>query len=156
AAAAVVRGLAEALVPMHRLDPPLVHRRLRPGCVLVRRSDDGELVSKIAGLGVDDLAPARVGDAGPYRSPEQLRGEDPDPRDAVYALGVLWYQLLTGDLKGGRPGGSHWRQTLAARGMAAPLIDLLESCFEDDPSHRPANALGLSARLAELLTPVKE
>src|SRR5207253_11235524 len=31
-----------------------------------------------------------------YASPQQVRGEAPDPRDDVHALGVIWYQLLTG------------------------------------------------------------
>lgn len=34
-----------------------------------------------------------------YASPEQRRGEAPAPSDDVYALGVLDYQMLIGNLQ---------------------------------------------------------
>src|SRR5439155_15932409 len=33
-----------------------------------------------------------------YMSPEQRRGDQPDPRHDLYSLGVMWYQLLVGDV----------------------------------------------------------
>ena len=40
-----------------------------------------------------------------YASPQQERGDDPDPRDDVFALGVIWYQLLLHNLtRSTRPG----------------------------------------------------
>jgi eukaryotic-like serine/threonine-protein kinase len=44
-----------------------------------------------------------------YASPEQSRGNDSVPRDDVLALGVIWYQMLIGDLTKGRPGGTDRR-----------------------------------------------
>src|SRR5262245_45614671 len=54
-----------------------------------------------------------------YASPQQLAGEAADPRDDVYALGVIWYQLLTGNLNSGRPGGLRWQADLKERGVSA-------------------------------------
>ncbi|HYT93674.1 MAG TPA: SUMF1/EgtB/PvdO family nonheme iron enzyme [Gemmataceae bacterium] len=151
AVVAVIRQLAEALAPLHRMLPPLIHRQLRPACILVARSGDG-LACTLTGLGVDTLLSPEQG-ATVYRSPEQLRGEPADPRDDIYALGVLWYQLLTGSLTTGRPGGSTWKRRLTERGMHTGLIDLLEACFEDDPTSRPGDAVVLASRLADLATP---
>jgi formylglycine-generating enzyme required for sulfatase activity len=150
-AGGVILQVARALGHIHRLGPPLVHRGLRPASILVRQEADGALVCKVADLGLGDLLRSTQsgGDAAQrYASPGQRRGDLPDPRDDVYALGVLWYQLVTGALETGRPGGSQWRRRLAEGGMPVTLIELLEACFEDDPQYRPADAGVLADRLA--------
>ncbi len=80
-----------------------------------------------------------------------MRGDKPDPTDDVYALGVIWYQLLTGDLTKGPPGGDAWRKRLSDRGMTPALLALLASSYEDEPGDRPANALVLAEKLDGLL-----
>ena len=37
------------------------------------------------------------------------------------------------------------------QGMAAPLVELLGACFEDNPDDRPRNALALADQLTGLL-----
>jgi tetratricopeptide (TPR) repeat protein len=87
-----------------------------------------------------------------YASPQQMRGAAPDPRDDVCALGVIWYQMLTGDLTAGRPGGTRWHRRLTEQGMPAEMVDLLGECFEDRPEDRVAGAGILAARLGVLLS----
>lgn len=86
-----------------------------------------------------------------YASPQQMRGDDPDPRDDVFALGVIWWQMLTGELSAGRPGGSRWSRRLSEKGMADALIDLLSACFEEEPADRPASAGPLVNALQQAL-----
>ena len=66
---------------------------------------------------------------------------------------MIWHQLLTGDLTAERPGGRGWRKKLESRGMAPGLIDLLESCIDDEANERPADAAELASRIEQLLKP---
>ena len=156
----------------HRLQPALVHRDLKPANVLVQRAVDNAVSLRIADFGISGLAAGQAISAATrgvsargaylatvargaytplYASPQQMRGEDPDPRDDVFALGIIWYQMLTGDLGAGRPGGRSWRRQLAERGAAAELLDLLEGCVDDNPTERPADAGELVRQLEALL-----
>ena len=169
--AKVVRHLAEAVGFAHRLKPPIVHRDLKPANILVSSDGDGGYLFKVADFGIGGLAAeqglARVTQKATspgellataahgsytllYASPQQMRSDKPDPRDDVYSLGVIWYQLLTGDLGSGAPTGMRWAEPLRQRGMSEDAIHLLASCFEAQPEHRPADAAELAEQLARL------
>jgi formylglycine-generating enzyme required for sulfatase activity len=164
----VVARLAEIVGFAHRLGPPIVHRDLKPANVLVQKAASGKAVLRVADFGIGGLAARHLIEettaCGPdqgrfltsamrgaftplYASPQQMRGDAPDPRDDVYALGVVWYQLLIGDLAAGRPGGRHWFARLRAQGLTQELVELLASCFEDDPADRPVNAAALAEEI---------
>jgi tetratricopeptide (TPR) repeat protein len=169
-AAEVILRLAEIVGFVHLLEPPIVHRDLKPANILVQRTAVGETHFKIADFGIGGVAVGQAireisrgsrrgwfltsavhGTYTPlYASPQQLRGELPDPRDDVYSLGVIWYQLLTGDLTNGRPGGSRWRKKLLEQGMPSEMAELLECCFEDNPEDRPRDADALAGLLRSL------
>jgi len=170
-AAELVRQLAEIIGTAHRLDPPIVHRDLKPANILVERAADASPRFKITDFGIGGLAARQVvqlsqrgvtqgrflvsvlrGSFTPlYASPQQARGAAPDPRDDVFALGVIWFQLMTGRLDEGRPGGRRWPERLKTRGMSPELIDLLASCFEDEREDRAADARALADAIAALL-----
>ncbi|HEY4597750.1 MAG TPA: serine/threonine-protein kinase, partial [Thermoanaerobaculia bacterium] len=77
----------------------IVHRDVKPGNVIV--APDGRV--KLVDFGIAKLsdqsrltrAGTTVGTAG-YMSPEQLHGEEPDPRTDVWSLGVVIYEMVTG------------------------------------------------------------
>src|SRR5207253_533871 len=85
-----------------------------------------------------------------YASPQQVRGEKSDPRDDVHALGVIWYQLLTGDLGAEAPSGRVWPRRLQERGVSEAMVEVLAACFEPRVEDRLASAAELAERLATL------
>lgn len=78
-------------------DRGLVHRDVKPANVLL--SADGTV--KVADFGIAGAMAAStqtttVRGSIPYLAPEQARGEPPDPRTDVYALGCVLHEMLTG------------------------------------------------------------
>src|SRR5439155_7566847 len=80
-----------------------------------RRSSAGVLVSQLWG----SYTPL-------YASPQQQRGDTPDPRDDVHALGVIGFQMLTGRLDATL--GADYAKTLRKLGAGEPLVELLGDC----------------------------
>jgi serine/threonine protein kinase len=166
----IMHRLASVLAQGHRLSPAVVHRDLKPANILVEKVG-GAYRFKVADFGIGGLAARRAleqtrrgissaqrlttvlrGTFTPlYASPEQYAGNAPDPRDDVFALGVIWYQLMTGDLTSGVPSGSRWKDYLRQRGMTGAEVELLCACVEGRAADRPADAAVLAQKLAELL-----
>jgi formylglycine-generating enzyme required for sulfatase activity len=144
--------MATALGHLHRRQQPIVHRHLWPGQILVSARNRGGWRCRIADLGLGPWSsPTLTSPAqNPYASPEQRRDKPPQPQDDVFALGVLWYQLLVGNLDQPRPGGSSWRRRLTRQGAPPELIELVEACFDDDVAERPADGLVLADRIHKL------
>ncbi|GAP38886.1 serine/threonine protein kinase [Piscinibacter sakaiensis] len=99
-------ALAEAVHGLHRQDA--VHLDLKPANVIIR--PDGRAVLIDFGLswhaGLPDLLAEelRLAVGSPaYLSPEQVVGVRGDPRSDVFAIGVILYELLTGELPFGAP-----------------------------------------------------
>jgi len=90
--AALLRDLLNGLDYAHRCG--MVHGAIRPSNVLF----DKRRRARLADFGIAHCA-AEAGSSNPpasrYLSPEQARGDPPDPRSDLYAIGMLAYQLLT-------------------------------------------------------------
>ncbi len=82
------------------------------------------------------------------------REEPADPRDDVHALGVIWYQLMTGDLEMMQVP-ADWTDEVRARGLSKDLTGLLGSCLAAKAEKRPASAGILAGELRALTTPAK-
>lgn len=172
----MMHELAKTVGFAHRLSPPVVHRDLKPANILVNRDSTGQLSLRIADFGIGGLAAgnmiakSRLGTSSGdflvtamrgshtplYASPQQMRGAGPDPRDDVHALGVIWYQLLTGNITAGRPGGTRWMIRMLDLGLSNAAIDLLGSCLEEDANDRPKDAAELAEQIGKLLNAVSD
>jgi formylglycine-generating enzyme required for sulfatase activity len=166
----LVRELADIVAFAHRLHPPIVHRDLKPANILLQRTPDGQVRLRVTDFGIGGVAVEKARDQKKsgslsnadlmvtslrgshtllYASPEQMRGDLPDPRDDVHALGVIWLQLLTGDLNRGVTG--DWRDELSDRKVPEPVIAVLRRCVTSTLERRFSTAGDLVLELDKLL-----
>lgn len=99
----IIEGAGRALMYAH--DQGVIHADFKPGNVFV-----AEKKTKVLDFGIARAMKAQIGDqsgtrfdAGTlgamtpaYASPEMLLNETPDPRDDIYALACVAYELMTG------------------------------------------------------------
>ena len=97
--AAVGAQIADALGAAH--ERGMVHRDIKPQNVLVTASGDLKVtdfgIARAASAVTSSASSAIFGTAG-YISPEQALGETVGPASDLYSLGVILYEMLTGEL----------------------------------------------------------
>ncbi len=88
----------------------IIHRDLKPDNVWLLRAEEKQESVKVLDFGIAKLrmlkedASMAVTQAGMvigtphYMSPEQCRGEELDPRADIYSLGVIFFEMITGDV----------------------------------------------------------
>lgn len=156
-------GICEALTALH--EERIVHRDLKPSNVLLR--PDGRPVLLDFNLAEDaKQGDSHFGGTYQYMAPEQLEymragfGQplpEIDYRADLFALGVMLWQVLTGEHPFGplppKLAGPDLRELLRARQLEGfqarvpggwhvrrELIELVRACLSVDPAKRPASA----------------
>ncbi|MCQ8118973.1 protein kinase domain-containing protein [Methylomonas rosea] len=153
----ILKMAAKALAYCH--DQGVVHRDLKPANLLVTR--DGRV--KISDFGIGAITAqaqmlkelTRVTGATVLRNAytplyadiSQRRGETPAPSVDVYALGVIAYQLLLGDVS--REMGPAWRAELEECNVPTQVQDLIAACV-DLPRKRLANATAVLSAINQI------
>jgi serine/threonine protein kinase len=153
---ATARELAEAVGSAHAAG--VTHRDLKPENVM--RRSDGRL--KVLDFGLArveaprDAAMARLTQSGAivgtpaYMAPEQLNGEEIDPRTDVFAFGVLIYEYACGAhpfaapsmlARAGRILGTDPDSAIRHRPDLPPVfLAMVERCLRKNPGERFASA----------------
>jgi len=162
----VVRAIAEGLAAAHAAD--VVHRDLKPDNVLLGTASEGVAARVvITDFGIarafrgPEAVRATQGIAGTpaYMAPEQLEGKPTDARTDLYALGVVLYECLTGELpfEGDTPIATALARLHQNPRAINPLIgappalqELLNELMARSPDARPPDARALIAKLDAL------
>ncbi len=159
-ATTLVRQVALALGAAHRSG--LVHRDVKPANVLL--TADG--TAKLADFGLvrrldDQRAGTPIAGTPTFMAPELFTGSPADPRTDLYAVGIMWFYLLTARL----PFASDHLAHLIRLHKKAPLPDILRLApsvpdelpsilarlLEKDPQKRPESAEELADELKVVL-----
>lgn len=152
-ACAWIGDVASALSLAHRKG--IIHGDVKPANILV--SDDGRI--KLTDFGMARLASRDMKDTPllgtpAYWCPEQILGKPQDARSDIFSLGVVLYEMITGN----RPFDADSLQGMCARIMSstplppsqtnpslpAGLNELVLACMEKDPARRRASAEDLA------------
>ncbi len=176
----LMHELATAVGFAHRQG--IVHRDLKPANILLQPCRDGAPGAahrfpfdlRVADFGIGGITSAQAlvqtrlgttpgeflttalrGSCTPiYASPHQRHGGEPDARDDVYSLGVIWYQLLRADLLAEIT--ADWRDHLVLMRCSQWHTEPTRRCLAakparpDLPEQRLADGNGLADELVKL------
>jgi serine/threonine-protein kinase len=164
--ARILADVAGAIHAAHKVG--IVHRDLKPQNILVEALPGSGWMPFVVDFGLardlaredQTLSWARVGTPA-YMSPQQARGESPQPADDIYSLGATLHHLL-----GGAPphGAVTLRSPVSPQGRLEPpplrrllpgapkdLETITAKCMELDPRARYSSAFELESDLRRFL-----
>ena len=150
----------------------IVHRDIKPGNLFCTQGSDGELLVKVLDFGISKLTEAATREGGLsvtktsavlgsplYMSPEQIKSsKDVDGRTDVWSLGVVLFELVTGQVP--FPGESFGEVAIKIATQAPPplvqfrrdvpvgLDAVIGRCLEKERQNRYASVGELALALA--------
>ncbi|MDJ0655059.1 MAG: protein kinase [Xanthomonadales bacterium] len=160
----LVAQTARALAAAHAVG--VLHKDVKPSNILIRESEsaiqaslcdfgiglvtdrDALLKHDITQMGMTEVAggnttTARSGTRR-YMAPELLEGGSPTIQADIYALGIVLYQMATGDLD--RVLAPGWEREIDDPILKADISEMVDR----DPARRPADASSIAARIETL------
>jgi hypothetical protein len=151
----VARQLCAGLAAAHEIG--ILHRDLKPANIMI----DGRGRVRVADFGLAVLGNRIEGQdvlAGTpaYMAPEQLAGREVTVQSDLYALGLILYELFTGEpaFEAGIADGAVRRRSSTpkppsfhVKGLSPAVEAAILRCLEPDPQARPPSALAVAAAL---------
>jgi eukaryotic-like serine/threonine-protein kinase len=141
-----LRAIAEALRVIHVFG--ILHRDLKPANVMLREDNSPVLIDfGLARRSMDATGTTGAGQVlgSPYYiSPEQAQGQRVDARTDLYSLGIMFYEMLTGQ----RPYGGRSAVAIMSQHAASPVPILPEAMAAQQPLLDRLMAKQQSARYA--------
>jgi formylglycine-generating enzyme required for sulfatase activity len=144
----IINSLCEALQYAHRYT---VHRDIKPENVMI--TEDGTV--KLMDFGISKLkADTRLTGTSMvmgtpfYMAPEQLRNSrDVDGRADIYSVGVVLYEMLTGNMPTGVPKPA----SQLTRDVPPSIDPIIAKCVEQDPAKRYESPHDLQQAIVPLM-----
>jgi serine/threonine protein kinase len=152
-ALAIVPQICEALQFAH--DKGIVHRDIKPENILIDKTGVVKIadfgLAKLVGLEAKDLTITSARDVigtPLYMAPEQVEHpQDVDHRADIYSLGVVFYQMLTGELPIGRFAPPSRKVQIDVR-----LDEVVLRALEKEPEQRYQHASDVKTQVETILT----
>lgn len=160
----IVAAVSEAVAAAHSVG--MLHKDLKPGNLLIDSAADGSLQVRVADFGSGNLlrhesllqlgitrlgftqtqtaASDASGGTPLYLAPEVISGSSATALSDVYALGVVLYQLVVGDLR--KPLAAGWERDVPDEVLRQDIA----AAVDGNPHRRLASARELAQRIGTL------
>jgi serine/threonine protein kinase len=145
-------ALCDVLAYLHRQQPPIVYRDLKPPNVML--TPDGQV--KLIDFGIArwfysarSRDTTQLGTDG-YAPPEQYAGRS-EPRSDLYALGASLYHLMTGRVPESAPQRMNSQPLTTVRALAADVPESVERIIQQAMSLTPADRYVSAEKMGEAL-----
>ncbi|MEX1363221.1 MAG: protein kinase [Nannocystaceae bacterium] len=165
----IFSGICAAVEAGHRRN--VVHRDIKPGNVILAKSDDGRETVKVLDFGLARMLldnevsaltnPGTMLGTCSYMSPELIEANKASAASDIYALGVVLYEMVTGysPFRADNNAATIWKITKGEYERPSDLVpDLphevgagIEAALSRRPEDRPASPEELAARVGSPL-----
>lgn len=148
-AISLMKQVCDMLFQFHSCNPPVIYRDLKPSNIVCHPSGDCYLIdigtvrtyhedgsSDTVFMGTPDTA-----------APEQFGARQTDNRTDIYSIGILFYYLLTGELK---------IQNSSMGKLPRRAAAIIKKCISFDPENRYADIGQVQSALLSLLPDKKQ